>query len=182
MAATGRTIGPRRAEAQHCGLPHLRGHRVESQNHSLRHTLTCPPSTEAPRGHGATKCFLPPSLGEPQERRTTASPTPAASQPPLSESLCQVRLPRCPETMPTSSQACWDAECSAASGKRIKSLLLHPCPLKADRNMAWRRVCSRAHPSGQGWTAKLPPSQLGSHLCSRQDSQLSSDSTRRIMY
>lgn len=78
--------------------------------------------------------------GQPKKRRTTLSFLPAGSQPPLSESLCQVRPSRCRETVPASGQARWDTECPAASGKGINEFLLHSYPFESQqqRGMEWR--------------------------------------------
>lgn len=147
----------------------------------IRNTASAPPSpgqggSQRPRKLGGT--FSPP-LGQPQERRTTPSSRPGASQPPNTQRVpcCQgqVRLSRCREPVPASGQARRDAECSAASGKRINGLLLHPHPLKSQQQ---HDSGGRLYPGciASGWRRQEAAPQHC--FCPRQESQPSSDYTR----
>ena len=153
---------------------------------TVRNTASAPPSPVGWPGRlsEATEAWrhsLSPSLGQPQERRTTPSSRPGASQPPNTQRVpCfqgQVRLSRCRETVPASGQARRDAECSAASGKRINGFLLHPHPLKSQQQ---HDSGGRLYPGCivSGWRRQEAAPQHW--FCPRQESQPSSDCTRHI--
>ena len=150
----------------------------------IRNTVSPPPSpvgcpASLSEATGAQRHS--PSPGQPPERRTTPSSRPGASQPPNTQRVpcCQgqVRLSGCRETVPASGQARRNAECPAASGKRINGPLLHPHPLKGQQKHDSE---GRLYPGciASGWRQRQAAPQHC--LCPRQESQPGSGCTRHI--